>query len=154
MAERTFLEIWEERQKGRGDEPHKYQTREIIQALEALGVRREDINTNDYRFTLQYGGAMVEFFNHGVSLAGTIHKKPSGDLERACLEDADDILNTPQYSAAERQKFVEEFGYRKFNISGEPAKAVADIIKLAQTTIAVVERRGYTPIDASHPRTG
>ena len=144
MTERTFLEIWEERQKPAPKT--QGQEEEIMRALVAHGVPREDIDTNGYRFTFPYNNLIVEFFDHNLILSGTIHRKPSGtlekeDLEKRCLQDADTILHTPRFSEVGRLKFVRDFEYKRFQYGGEPADAVQKVIKLAQAPIEAVIAR-------------
>lgn len=130
----TFGEIWEERQRI-SPTPWDSQTRQIIDALKALGIREEDISTNGYRFTFPYKDLVVEVFNQGSGLSGIIHKKPSTPTERACLDDADEILSAPRFSLADRMQFVTEFGYRKVSYTGDPVSLVARIIRDADTPV-------------------
>ena len=134
MTQTTFPEIWAERQR---NPPSLWddQARQIIEALEALGIKRKDIDTIGYIFKFPYGNSVIEFTNHGKSLAGTIHKKPSSPLEESCLDDAEEILGTPRFSDAERLQFVREFQYKKFHYPGDPARLVADVIRIADTPV-------------------
>lgn len=134
MTQTTFPEIWTERQENL---PSLWddQARQIIEALEALGIKKEDIDTNGYRFTFSYKNLVVEVFNHGKGVSGTIHKKPYTQLERACLDDADEIFGTPRFSLTDRIRFVKEFDYRKFSYDGKPAQVMASVIKCADTPV-------------------
>lgn len=135
----TFPEIWAERQ---GNLPSLWddQARQIIEALEALGIKETDIDRNGYRFTFPYKDLVVEAFNHGKGVSGTIHKKPSTQLERDCLDNADAIFGTPRFSLAERLQFVKEFDYRKFYYDGKPAQVMASVINCADTPVTSLPR--------------
>lgn len=119
------------------------QARQITGAIESLGIKKRDIKTDGYIFRFPYKDSFIEFANHGTSLSGITHKRPSSPLERECLED-DDEMDVQRISGAERARVLRELGYKRFHYQGDPSQLVRAIIRLAEAPLdKVIAEQGY-----------
>lgn len=129
----TFVDKWNEMNTSR---PKTDMSGEMLQLLKSHGAT--GISTTKYIYRFAIGDSAVEFADHGMMLSGTINRHPLTDLEKKCLDEADEILESLRYSVVDKLNFVREFGYKRFQYTGQPTDTVPRVIKLSQTPIGVV----------------
>lgn len=103
------------------------QARQIVDALEALGIKRDEISTNTYIFKFPYKDYAVEMANHGISISGTVQKK-SGLLDDR-LEEALHRGHFDERTLA----LVKQYEFKRFSYGGNPVQLVQAVLRLADT---------------------
>ncbi|MBI2649871.1 hypothetical protein HYX04_00995 [Candidatus Woesearchaeota archaeon] len=92
-----------------------------------------------------YKGLVVDLMDQESRVVGRIHKKPTNDLERQCLEDAPKVFRSGNPNQIEGM--ITNLNYRAFVFGGKFHSAILDVLELARMPIEkVIElyKIGYT----------